>query len=169
MNHSTLSGQHQPLVFNGNERITSYIPGEGSSASKWIKLSDWNRKFSRMVPLIIIVGESNSGGYALNSELSSSELLARPAVQILNNNTLVFEDLQIGVNNLIGHSGLSNGPTHGMESGLANSIESGLNWGVDQIHLVKTGQGGSQVSQWGRFRHLHDYFQVKSYCCSESD
>ena len=38
--------------------------------------------------LVVINGESNSGGYALNSEATAAELEPRPAVQILNNETL---------------------------------------------------------------------------------
>jgi hypothetical protein len=97
-------------------------------------------------PLLIFTGESNSGGYALNSELPTQS--ARPAVQILNNSTLLFEDLCVGVNNLIGHAGLLNGVTHGWENGLALAAEAG-DWS-GAVHLVKTGQGGSVISQWDK-------------------
>jgi len=101
----------------------------------------------RFVPLIIITGESNAGGYALNTEATSGELAARQSVQILNNTTLTFEDLDIGTNNLIGHSGLANGPTHGLELGLANSVETD-DWFDDSIYLIKAGQGASTIAQW---------------------
>lgn len=98
--------------------------------------------------LFIINGESNSGGYALNSEALSSELLPRPAVQILDNTALLtFQDLDIGTNNLIGHSGLSNGSTHGFELELANRAEL-RHFYKEPCYLVKTGQGGSMISQW---------------------
>lgn len=62
---------------------------------------------------------------------------------------MLFEDLHIGVNNLIGHSGLESYATtcHGWEAELADSVE-GRNWDFSQIYLVKTGQGGSTISQW---------------------
>ncbi len=100
-----------------------------------------------LTPLIVISGESNSGGYALNSQALPAELAARPAVRILDNTGLAsFQDLQIGVNNLVGHAGLSNGPTHGLELGLAAAAEAGAFGG--RVYLVKTGQGGSTISQW---------------------
>lgn len=102
------------------------------------------------VPLIIINGESNSGGIGLNSDLAASELLSRSSVQILNNNTLNFEPLLIGSNNLIGHVGLESyaSNSHGWEAGLANAVEAGLFKGFNQVFLVKTGQGGSVIDQW---------------------
>lgn len=114
----------------------------GDSLSESESLSPLN-----YVSLIIITGESNSGGYALNSQAPSDEIGQRLGVQILNNSTFEFEALNIGVNNLIDHAGLSNGSTHGLELGLANSIDDGL-WGRTPVYLVKTGQGGSTVGQW---------------------
>jgi len=99
------------------------------------------------VPLIVFTGESNSGGYALNSEATTEELAPRPAVQILNNTSLVFEALDIGTNNLIGHTGLSNGTTHGWELMLANRVEAGT-FIPSPCYLVKTGQGASTIAQW---------------------
>lgn len=98
--------------------------------------------------LIIINGESNSGGYALNLEASNEEIGVRNSVKILNNTSLIFEDLNIGVNNLLGHSGLSNGVTHGFELELANRADVNISGLYNQVHLIKTGQGGSQISQW---------------------
>ena len=67
---------------------------------------------NRKTILVVINGESNSGGYALNSEASPRELGRRRSVKILNNTTLAtFDDLDIGVNNLVGHTGLANGVT----------------------------------------------------------
>lgn len=96
--------------------------------------------------LVIINGESNSGGYALNSEAPNEEKGVQSQIQILNNTTLVFEDLNIGVNNLIDHAGLSNGSTHGFELELA--IRANTSGFYNNVHLIKTGQGGSQISQW---------------------
>lgn len=104
-------------------------------------LADW---------LIVINGESNSGGYALNSEARPEELLPRPAVQILDNHHLrSFEPLHVGVNNLTGHAGLE--PyccqTHGLELELASRAEMSPSH-AKPVHLVKTGQGGSMIAQW---------------------
>lgn len=109
--------------------------------------------------LFLFFGESNSGGLGLNSDLSAAELLARPLVQILDNTTPAngFDSLDIGTNNLLGHTGLTGvsdgaGSTyeltrHGWESDLANSAERG-EWGSSAVYLVKTGAGGSVLSQW---------------------
>lgn len=96
----------------------------------------------------IFAGESNSGGMALNSSATSDELLPQSQVQILNNNTYVFEDLDIGTNNLIGHTGLSNGTLHGWELQLANRVKANSAFYGDTVFLVKTGQGGSQANNW---------------------
>lgn len=97
--------------------------------------------------LIIINGESNSGGYALNLGAPGAEVGIRSSVQILNNTSFEFENLNIGTNNLIDHNGLSCCSTHGFELELANraDIGSGI---YKNVHLIKTGQGGSTISQW---------------------
>jgi hypothetical protein len=100
-----------------------------------------------MAILIVFTGESNSGGQALNSELSGADLLAFPSTQILNNTSLMFENLQIGVNNLIGHDGIPANLTHGWERGLARRVKQG-SFKSAPVYLVKTGQGGSIISQW---------------------
>ena len=100
-------------------------------------------------PLFVYTGESNSGGYALNSEAFPAELLARPSVQILNNDTLEFEDLHIGVNNKLGHYGheASWYTTHGWELGLANRVEANTSFD-SPVYLVKACMGGSQINDW---------------------
>jgi len=97
--------------------------------------------------LVVITGESNAGGYALNSEATPEELAPRPAVQILDNDALVFRPLAIGTNNLLGHAGLRPTETHGFELELANRAE---RWPADRqpVYLVKTGQGGSRIADW---------------------
>jgi hypothetical protein len=113
---------------------------------------------STLVPLVIFIGESNTGGTALNSAATAGELAARPAVQILNNSTLLFEDLNVGTNNLLGHDELTgvtdprgggtyDQTSHGWEVGLANSVEAD-EWMTDTVYLVKAGQGGSLLSEW---------------------
>jgi len=109
----------------------------------------------RFVPLHIWGTESNSGGQALNTQLSAAEKLPRPAVQIFNSTTMKFETLQIGVNNNIGHAGLVSALQHGWEAGLADSAEGG-EW-EDQVYLVKFGQGGSKLSEW---ETVGTYFQA---------
>jgi hypothetical protein len=109
----------------------------------------------------VFAGESNSGGIALNSEALPAELVARPAVQIMNlySGTFAFESLDIGFNNVVDHVGLSDNPVyvpvppntglvHGMELGLANAVEARAFPDVSAVYLIKTGQGGSQIAQW---------------------
>lgn len=99
------------------------------------------------VPLILIFGESNAGGSADNDDLTAAELAPRPAVQILDNTSLVFADLDIGTNNLIDHDGFTDNATHGMENGLANTIGAGR-WTSTSVYLVKAGQGGTTTADW---------------------
>ena len=98
--------------------------------------------------MFVINGESNSGGYALNAQASPGELERRTSVRILNNTTLAsFDDLQIGVNNLVGHDRLANGITHGFELELANRADADERYRAP-CYLVKTGQGGSRIAEW---------------------
>jgi len=98
--------------------------------------------------LIVLLGESNSGGISPNSSAVSSELLPRN-VKILNNSSLVFEPLDIGSNNLINHYGLESYwyDCHGMELEIANKYDEGF-FGGKEVFIVKAGIGGSKVSQW---------------------
>lgn len=105
------------------------------------------RKSDIYVPVVLMIGESNAGGYALNSELTAAEAAARPHTKILNNTSLKFEALDIGTNNLIGHFELTDNATHGLENAIANSVESGV-WRHESVYIVKCGQGTSTVAQW---------------------
>lgn len=96
--------------------------------------------------LIIIAGESNARGYALNSQATVGELEETSSVKILNNATRLFENLHIGVNSLV-DSGYVGADTHSIELGLSNMAESGY-FGQNPIYLVKTGQGGSKIDEW---------------------
>jgi hypothetical protein len=96
--------------------------------------------------LFVFNGESNSGGFAVNADLSGGELPARTAIKIRNNTSGDFENIDIGTNNLIGHTGLTDNGTHGWEAGLANEVEAGVV--SAPVYLVKTGQGGSIITEW---------------------
>jgi hypothetical protein len=96
--------------------------------------------------LIVIGGESNSGGLGFNSDIPASELLPNQQTLIWHNVTGGFEPLDIGTNNLLGHTdltGVSSIETtrHGLERSLALDAQK-------QIRILKTGQGGSRISQW---------------------
>lgn len=104
-------------------------------------------------PLVIVItGESNSGGTAKNADATPRELAPRPAVHILHPDPdkLRFEELRLGVNNLREHSGLEKHYEicHGFENGLAGAVEGGAFPGRDRVWLIKTGHGGSRISQW---------------------
>lgn len=100
----------------------------------------------------VITGESNSGGIGLNSDATSQEMQPHSAVQIMNltSGNFQFENLQIGVNNLRDHAGLESyyDNSHGFELQLANSTEANAFPDNPQVYLIKTGHGGSTVSQW---------------------
>src|SRR6478735_900576 len=98
-------------------------------------------------PLFIMTGESNTGGIAPNGDLLSWETSPRSSISILNNSSLLFQDLAIGTNNLIQHYGLTDNTTHSWENGFAYSIERGY-ISKRQIKLVKAGQGGSKIADW---------------------
>jgi hypothetical protein len=104
-------------------------------------------------PLVIVItGESNSGGTAKNADASPQELAPRPAVQILHPDPdkLRFEELRLGVNNLRDHFGLQQQYEifHGLENGLAGAVEAGKFPMRDRLWLIKTGHGGSRIAQW---------------------
>ncbi len=96
--------------------------------------------------LYVIAGESNSGGATLgNAQLPPAELQPNPKIKIWHNINGGFVDLQIGVNNLLGHTGLS-GTSHQTQShGLERSLALDA---IGSLYLIKAGQGGSRISQW---------------------
>lgn len=96
--------------------------------------------------LVVVVGESNAGGQATNASLASWQLAARN-LTIFNNTSEVFESLDVGTNNLIGHTGLTDNATHGTEVGLADAYDEG-DFDSEVVRLLKSGQGGSQLSDW---------------------
>jgi peptidoglycan hydrolase-like protein with peptidoglycan-binding domain len=99
--------------------------------------------------VFVFNGESNSGGLAKNNEATEDELAPSNVVQHLNNTTFLFEDLDIGTNNNIDHCcSLDSATQHGLELQLNNRVEENIFSDNPQIHLIKTGQGGSRVSDW---------------------
>jgi hypothetical protein len=112
----------------------------------WVALLRVTRK-PRLNKLIVMMGESNSGGLAKNADASFWELGLRGNVKILNPQSLKFEMLHISGNNHRGHRGIENTPyhkTHGIELELANRYT---------CNIVKAGQGGSKISQWDSTYH----------------
>lgn len=99
------------------------------------------------VDLIVIQGESNAGGKGLNSDANEAELQARPIVQILNNDNLLFEALDIGTNNNLGQNSDQTTTEHGFELGLANEVEAG-HLGAAPVYLVKCGKSGARIKDW---------------------
>ena len=96
----------------------------------------------------VFTGESNAGGQAPNSGATLDELASIREVQILNNNTFTFENLDIGTNNNIDHWNMICCDTHGFELQLANSVKANAFTNNPQVHLVKTGQGLSILGDW---------------------
>jgi len=96
--------------------------------------------------LFSFFGESNSGGYAVNTDLSVAQLASRDAVKIWHNTANEFQSLDIGTNNLISHYNLTDNASHGWENGLANKVED-LTL-PSPVYLAKCGQGGSLISSW---------------------
>jgi hypothetical protein len=94
-------------------------------------------------PFFVIFGESNSGGFALDSDLSPTALAPNPDLQIWNNDLTGFEPIDIGTNNLLGHLGLSgvHPGRHGLEAGLAADL-------AEPSYMLKSGQGASKIAQW---------------------
>ena len=101
---------------------------------------------SKVRYLFVIAGESNAGGLAANSTLTSDQLFAQIHAKIWNNTTSVFQPLQVGNNNLLGHAALADSITHGIERGLAREILNTLQW--PEAYILKAGQGGSTIAQW---------------------
>jgi hypothetical protein len=99
------------------------------------------------IPLIVFSGESNSGGQAQNVYATPDELKRKKGTFILNNAILKWENLDIGINNLIQHTGMQKPEEkHSWELQLSSLQEEGRFAGP--IYIVKTGHGGSLISQW---------------------
>lgn len=105
-------------------------------------------------PLVfVITGESNSGGSGRNTDATPEEMAPRSSVQIMNltSGKFGFENMQLGINNLRDHFRMNEThykTWHGFENELANSVASGAFPNHKQVHLIKTGHGGSRIAQW---------------------
>lgn len=124
------------------------------------------------VSLIIMMGESNSGGLARNNQAVVTELGIRSEVKILNNYNLTFEDLNISAtgNNILEHLGpngipdvtapvWAGNPPHGWELGLANAVRDGKH-SKNFVYLIKAGHGGSKL---GDDRVVNDWIAGSRY------
>ncbi|MFA9212946.1 MAG: sialate O-acetylesterase [Candidatus Methylacidiphilales bacterium] len=98
--------------------------------------------------LIILTGESNSGGLAYNSEASVIEKTINPKLKYLNNTSLIFADYDIQ-KSMIGHVGYTQpiGTFHGWDLEISNLTKTNY-FKNREVFIVKTGQGGSRISQW---------------------
>lgn len=92
--------------------------------------------------IIILAGESNSRGNALNSQLSGVELEPRNLL-IWNRTTDVWEASDIDTNSF----SVTPGTEHGLEVGLANYDDANC-FGSYDVRLLKAGSGGSQINEW---------------------
>lgn len=98
--------------------------------------------------VFVFTGESNAVGIASNSAALFSELAPTQVVQILNNATFMFEDLDIGTNNNMDSLGITCCNTHGFELQLANLVREKSFPNNSRVYLVKTGHGGSTLGSW---------------------
>lgn len=96
----------------------------------------------------VITGESNAVGLGSTSNISTFERTSRPEVQILTSSS--FENLNIETNNQQGSIVCVDGssPCHGFEIGIANEVTTNGNLAGKQVYIVKTGVGGTKVSDW---------------------
>ena len=93
-------------------------------------------------PVVILFhGDSNMHGMPLDTSAQAWEILSRSDLKILNNSTLVFQDLDIGSNNDASSVG-----RHGAELQLANCCRLGDLNGT--IYCVKVAVSGSRIAEW---------------------
>lgn len=138
--------QAQTVKINGSgSTVTVNAPGRPSSITI-PNIVDDPPPEDLYIPMIVMTAESNSGGKALNTLATSEELAPRTQTKILNNTTLLFEDLDVGTNNLIGHENITPNTSHSWEIGIANMAAAGTI--RNPTYIVKTGQGGSRIAQW---------------------
>lgn len=110
--------------------------------------------FVKPNPIIVISGDSHAGGRGENNMLTNYELSPRRSLMIFNNNSLKFERLDVGTNNLINHQGLSDNLTHGLENGLANATDSGF-FNRKPIYFLKAGSGSARINWYNNEKFLY--------------
>lgn len=96
--------------------------------------------------LFAFAGESNAGNQVHNDHASPGEIGVRN-IKILNNSSLVFEALNIGVNNSIDQNAAP-ANSHGWDLGLANLADAG-SFSGKKVFLVNLSQGGSFIGHYG--------------------
>lgn len=91
-----------------------------------------------MIPLILILGESNAVGLGSVGELTTSEALSNPTIKAWNRDTLDFEPLVVGsvVND---ESGV------GFEIGLINAVRDSK---LSEAYFFKRAVGGTRIDEW---------------------
>jgi len=103
-------------------------------------------KVSRAIPagvyILILAGESNSRGHALNSDLLGAELEPRN-LQVWNRDAAAWQASDIDTNSF----SVNPGTEHGLEVALANYFDDAV-FGPYDVRLLKAGSGGSQMIQW---------------------
>lgn len=95
--------------------------------------------------LIVIQGESNAAGNALNTQAQAFELASRPSVQILNHPSNAFLNLQVPINSQ--QNSFFGDTVHGFDLDLANIVDSGF-FATKPVHLCKIGISGGYICQW---------------------
>lgn len=125
--HNPLQSGHSRSILDGNS---------GDDATRPVLIVKW--------------GESNSGGRALDADAYSYEIAQRNKLKIFHNYEGVFQRLDIGVNNRIGHAGTGDwGNRHGIELQISNRQEEGTFISTtDTVYMLAVGQGGTTVDNW---------------------
>lgn len=103
--------------------------------------NDNNNTANTAVRVLLLTGQSNAEGAALNSSANASELTPTSNVKIWNKNTSTFEDLDIGTNNLAASSA-----SHGMELGISVNFVSETNYDTP-LYIIKYADSGTAMSK----------------------
>ena len=101
---------------------------------------------TQTIKVVYTIGESNSGGEALNSSASANEIDTDRSILKWDNlaNNKVYP-LDIGFNQNLGHTGFTDALSHGIELQMQNRKDK-----LGPVSfLVKCGHGGSVIAEWG--------------------
>lgn len=91
-----------------------------------------------MIPLVLILGESNAVGLGSTAELTVSEALANPTIKAWNRDSSDFEPLVFG-------SAANDEGGVGFEIGLVNAIRDNK---IPQAYFFKRAVGGTRIDEW---------------------